>query len=141
MKKNKYSVSSCDFFTKFDKKLIKKSLSKSYCLNFKKSLFLFDKLHGCSLLIEKKCLQNLDLFNTDLKHVQDYDMWLRLAKKYDILHIQKPLLVSRIHALQSSKKFKIDAEQEKELFFNKYLNNNSRILSSIKKQEIILFFF
>lgn len=135
-----YNICSCDFYNLKFNKIIKKSLSPDYYNNFKISLFLFDKLHGCSLLIKKKCFENIGYFNCKFKHVQDYDMWLRLAKIYDICHISEPLFVSRNHPKQSSKIFKADAEIEKELFYIKYFKKNRNFINNIDLKKIIFFY-
>lgn len=135
-----YNICSCDFYyLKFDK-IYKKSLPPNYYNNFKISLFLFDKLHGCSLLIKKNCFANVGYFNCKLKHVQDYDMWLRLSKIYDICHISEPLFVSRIHSEQSSKILKTNSEKEKELFYIKYFKKNRNFINNIDLKTIIFFY-
>ena len=135
-----YSICSCDFYSLKLNKIYKKSLSLNYYSNFKKSLFLFDKLHGCSLLIKKNCFANVGYFNCNLKHVQDYDMWLRLANIYNICHVSEPLFISRIHFAQNSKLFAVDAQVEKELFYTKYLKKNQSIFNNIGLKKIIFFY-
>ena len=61
-------------------------------------------IHGCSLLIPKDAFVKYGLFNPTLKFTQDYDMWLRLSKHYNFLHLEKVLIQSRMHEEQDSKK-------------------------------------
>ena len=69
-------------------------------------------LNGCSLLIPKVAFDKVGLFNTELKHTQDYDMWFRIAKKFRFVHLDKVLVKSRAHENQDSKKYSSDALAE-----------------------------
>jgi glycosyltransferase involved in cell wall biosynthesis len=69
-------------------------------------------LNGCSLLIPKVAFDEVGLFNNQLKHTQDYDMWFRIAKKFRFVHINKVLVKSRAHENQDSKKYSSDALAE-----------------------------
>ena len=140
MIKKNYHISSCDFYTSNHNKLKKKSLPHDYYRDFKTSLFLFDKLHGCSLLIKKSCFRDHGYFNIKLKHAQDYDMWLRLANRYDIFHINEPLLVSQVHYGQNSILFKDEAKLEKQFFYCQYLKKNQNILNDLNIKKIFIFF-
>ena len=61
-------------------------------------------LHGCTLLIPKVCFENVGLFNEKLPTTQDYELWVRMAKKYDFIHLPKKLIQARSHAEQGSRK-------------------------------------
>lgn len=69
-------------------------------------------LNGCSLLIPKVAFDEVGLFNTELKHTQDYDMWFRIARKFRFVHLDKVLVKSRAHENQDSKKYSSDALAE-----------------------------
>ncbi|MDA8235872.1 MAG: glycosyltransferase [Clostridia bacterium] len=70
---------------------------------FLSQLFIVAPVHGCSTLIPKKCFKEIGLFNPKLKTVQDYEMWFRIAKKYDFVHIPQVLIKSRMHDEQGHK--------------------------------------
>jgi len=59
-------------------------------------------LHGCTLLIPKSAFMECGFFNEALLTTQDYDMWFRLAKKYQFIHMSIPLIKARYHAQQNS---------------------------------------
>jgi glycosyltransferase involved in cell wall biosynthesis len=61
-----------------------------------------NRLHGCTLLIPKEAFNNAGLFNESLKTTQDYDLWFRMAKEYDFLHISDVLVHARQHINQGS---------------------------------------
>lgn len=59
------------------------------------SQLLYDNLIDCpSLLVKKSCLLDVGLFDTSLKALEDYDLALRLAKKYSAGFINEILLDS-----------------------------------------------
>jgi GT2 family glycosyltransferase len=49
-----------------------------------------------SALIRKKCFTELGEFDENLKY-QDYEMWFRILKKYDIYYLNKKLFSYRSH--------------------------------------------
>lgn len=59
-------------------------------------------INGCTALIPKTCFDDIGLFNENLKTAQDYELWFRMAKKYEFIHISKILLKSRIHPEQGT---------------------------------------
>ena len=43
-------------------------------------------------LIKLESIKNIGGFNVDLKSSQDYELWLRFTKKYDIAYLREPLV-------------------------------------------------
>ena len=48
-------------------------------------------------LIRKDCIDEVGRFDTELQSLQDFDLWLRIAKKYPVNYIEKPLLNYHLH--------------------------------------------
>lgn len=69
-------------------------------------------LHGCTLLIPKITFEECGLFDENLRTTQDYDLWFRLAKKYNFVHEPKILVKARQHAEQGSVKMSEIAQAE-----------------------------
>ena len=59
-------------------------------------------LNGITMLIKKTHLLEVGLFDEKMKYSQDYDLWFKLLKKYEFIHIGKSLAISRIHHEQDS---------------------------------------
>jgi len=59
-------------------------------------------VNGNTVLIPKSCFEKVGLFNEEFKTQQDYDMWVRLATYFPFIHLQKPLIKSRIHMKQGT---------------------------------------
>ncbi|MEM2525972.1 MAG: glycosyltransferase [Candidatus Methanomethylicaceae archaeon] len=64
----------------------------TFDLLLKKNLF----IHG-SVIIRKKFLDEIGRYNELFKYSQDYELWLRIAKRYKVANIQQPLYALRIH--------------------------------------------
>ncbi|MBH07761.1 MAG: hypothetical protein CMP71_01500 [Flavobacteriales bacterium] len=50
-----------------------------------------------SYLIKKEVFKHVGKFDTNLKARQDWDMWIRISKKYEIHAVKENLLLLRIH--------------------------------------------
>jgi glycosyltransferase involved in cell wall biosynthesis len=70
--------------------------------NFRYVLTLHNYLHGCSLLIPRRCIEAVGSFDETLRTTQDYDLWFRLAARYSFWHMPEPLIFSRHHADQGT---------------------------------------
>jgi glycosyltransferase involved in cell wall biosynthesis len=57
-------------------------------------------LNGCSLLIPAKCFKKVGMFEENLRTIQDYALFARLAENYEFFHIPEFLVKSRIHRMQ-----------------------------------------
>ena len=53
-------------------------------------------------LIRRSCFDNVGLFNPDLPFLEDLDMWIRLAARYEFAAIKEPLVRYRQHPQSKS---------------------------------------
>lgn len=60
-------------------------------------------LHGCTVLAARRVFEEAGLFREDLPTTQDYDMWVRLSKRFDFLHVPEALVAARQHDKQGSR--------------------------------------
>jgi len=68
-------------------------------INFKD--LLFENIITCSsILVKKNVLDDVGIFDESLEiaTVEDYELWLRIAKKYTIKYLGVPLIKYRIHS-------------------------------------------
>jgi hypothetical protein len=49
------------------------------------------------LIARVSCFDEVGLFNTKFCMSEDWDMWIRLAKKYKVGHIAEPMIKARYH--------------------------------------------
>lgn len=59
-------------------------------------------INGITLLIPKKAFLDCSMFDENLRCVQDYDLWIKMMKKYKFIHMKEILASSRAHAKQVS---------------------------------------
>ncbi len=48
--------------------------------------------------IRKSSFEKVGRFDTSLKYAMDYDLWLRLGRKADPVHLDQPIACSRMHS-------------------------------------------
>lgn len=60
-------------------------------------------IHPSTVLIRKTVFSRCGYFDTELRAVEDYDMWLRISKEFRIIGIKKPLTNIRLHGGNMSK--------------------------------------
>lgn len=62
----------------------------------KKAIFLYNPFIHSSIMIRKKVIIDVGLYNTKWKYAQDYDLWLRVSKKYILANLDEPLIDFRV---------------------------------------------
>ena len=72
-------------------------------------------IHGCSLLIPKIAFERFGAFDEELRYVQDYEMWFRLAAEFNFLYIPEVLVLGRTHCNQTGNLNRGDAKHEVDL--------------------------
>jgi glycosyltransferase involved in cell wall biosynthesis len=50
-----------------------------------------------TVLLRRQALDAVGLYRAAFRHCEDYDLWLRLAERYELLGIDEPLLLYREH--------------------------------------------
>ena len=108
--------------------------SRDTYFSFKK-LLKINKIICCSVLIKKNVFDDIGIFDEDNPKIftaEDYEMWLRIAKKYKIKYIGEPLIKYRVHDNNLSKKhlfgekiLKVDDEVYKGLLSKKIIDNTT----------------
>ncbi|HVR53608.1 MAG TPA: glycosyltransferase [Pseudorhodoferax sp.] len=59
-------------------------------------------VNGCAVLVHRDCLQGLWL-DPGLPSTQDYDLWIRIACRFPLVHVPGIAVYSRQHAAQGSR--------------------------------------
>jgi glycosyltransferase involved in cell wall biosynthesis len=89
-------------------------------------------IHGCTLLVPRKCFETIGGFSEDLMTVQDNHMWLKMAKAgYRFEYIPDFLVKCRIHAQQTSNRLREFLNDERDYFFLwaiRYINNEVKLI-------------
>jgi len=85
----------------FDENGIRKKMGSSidHHLSFEK-LLNNNTIASCSVVVRKNVLKDVGIFDEDkdILTAEDYELWLRIAKKYRMKYIGTPLVKYRVHA-------------------------------------------
>jgi glycosyltransferase involved in cell wall biosynthesis len=60
---------------------------------------------GSVAMIRRECFETVGVFDRDIDAAQDWDMWLRIAARYQFLLVREPLVFYRQHANNKSKNY------------------------------------
>ncbi|PIT97454.1 glycosyl transferase [Candidatus Berkelbacteria bacterium CG10_big_fil_rev_8_21_14_0_10_41_12] len=97
---------------------------------FQFALIISSPVSGCTTLVPKTIFDKIGLFKENLMTIQDYDMWFRIAEKYDFIHIPKVLIKSRRHPDQGINKMSTLCSKEGNTFY-------TRIVSQLTPSKIL----
>jgi len=70
--------------------------------HFRHYITLNSAIHGCTLLVPKRCLDACGQFDESLRTTQDYDLWFRIAGRFRFVHLPGIVVTSRHHAAQGT---------------------------------------
>jgi len=68
-----------------------------------KNLLVENSIGTSSVVIKTKIFQELGGFNTNLRALQDWDLWLRVAEKHQACYFDEPLVYYRVHSSSISR--------------------------------------
>lgn len=96
-------------------------------------------ISGCTLLIPKICFEEVGNFDENLPVTQDYDLWFRLAHKYQFRHMSDSLVKSRLHIEQTTHTYSKRDIECNDLYID-FLNKiTKKDIKSVEKYEIIFY--
>jgi glycosyltransferase involved in cell wall biosynthesis len=83
---------------------------------------------GSTPLIRRSCFDELGLFYEQVSPSDDWDMWLRIANKFDFKVIKEPLIRYRQHSNNSSKKCRVMLETSRVVIERGFANAPTEFL-------------
>ncbi len=102
--------------------------------HFRYFLTVNNSLHGCTLLVPRIAFEECGMFNEKLLTTQDYDLWFRMAEKFDFVHFPCLLVKARQHPGQGIIKMRDIAFMESERLFTSFVDRLT-ITEMIKASE------
>ncbi len=90
---------------------------------------------SCGVLVKAECFRTCGVFDEGLRSAEDRDMWIRIARKYRVLRVEKPLWRYRIHGSSMSYNVPKMRENQKQLLrkvFGEYPEFRHRYLLRLK---------
>ncbi|QQS65317.1 glycosyltransferase [Candidatus Saccharibacteria bacterium] len=85
-----------------DSRIVPVELNHEQLVRKPKYSLLRGSVNGITLLIPRSILSDVGEFDEELRCTQDYDLWCRAFRKYDFVHMEEILTVTRIHGAQDS---------------------------------------
>jgi len=67
------------------------------------------------VLIRRKCIEKIGLFDNTISYGLDYDYWIRISKHFDIEYLTEPLVKYRIHENRHSNNIELRAQGARDL--------------------------
>lgn len=121
-------------------KLLKKTAVNELGNNNSIYSIIMGNLNGCSLLIPAKCFQKIGLFDEELRTIQDYALFAKLAENYKFVHIPDFLVKSRIHGMQQGTQNRVLHLAAADNFFFELLKRYEEIeLKGLPASESIVY--
>jgi hypothetical protein len=98
-------------------------------------------VNGCTVLVPRRCFEQVGLFDERLKVAQDYDLWFRMARRYPFVHVPEVLLRSRMHAGQGTRRMTSTCLAEGNANFTQWLDEIALDQSPSPNTALTRFFF
>jgi len=133
---NKNSIIYCNvqYIDKDSKPISKTSYeSKHSCKELNNGLFclLHGYANGCAMLIPKICFAEFGFFDEKTRTSNDYEMWARLFRKYDVRFVPNVLIKYRLHASQDTNTSLVYQKESGKLW--------KKIVQNLKEAEVLSF--
>jgi len=127
--KNVILYSDFDAIDKNSKFLWKEEKNHDVLNEKKEYVLLHGAINGITLLIPKKAFDECGVFDTKLRCTQDYELWYKMSKKYDFIHMKEVLADSRFHPKQVTNKSPLVVKEGNALW--------TKILKELSKKDMI----
>ena len=67
------------------------------------------------VLIRRKCMEKIGLFDSAIAYGLDYDYWIRISKHFDFKYLSEPLVKYRVHENRLSNNIELRAQGARDL--------------------------
>ena len=79
-------------------KIISKGLQSNRVRgNLLSQLAIHNQINTCTVIVRKRCLDEVGLFDENISYMEDRDLWIRLSMKWDFEYINEPLTRTYVH--------------------------------------------
>ena len=93
---------------------------------------------GSSVLVKSTVFEEVGLFDETLKASEDWDMWIRIARKFNVDYVDESLVQIRVHTSNMQKDFSRMLASELAML-NKFAQHGTRNYFLLWKIQTILF--
>lgn len=89
---------------------------------------------GSAPMIRRQCLDQVGLFDQSLSSAEDWDMWIRIAEKYEFAVVREPKVPYRIHSNSKSHNLQLHLQSRLKVVEKIFQNRASNI--SVTKDKV-----
>jgi glycosyltransferase involved in cell wall biosynthesis len=90
--------------------------------NLLSQLAMHNQINTCTVLLRKRCLDEVGLFDETISYMEDRDLWIRLSLNWDFEYINEPLTRTYIHKQGHLSERLKDQIEGREKLLTKYSN-------------------
>ncbi len=108
---------------------------------FRMALVVDIPVNGCAVLVPKACFDAVGTFDESLRISQDYDLWFRMAGRYDFVHVPEVLIKSRLHPGQGTNVLRDVCREEGNATFIRFLDAIAAEPGSLSPTRLARFLF
>lgn len=108
---------------------------------FRMALTVDIPVNGCTVLVPRACFDAVGTFDETLRISQDYDLWFRMAGRYDFVHVPEILIKSRIHPGQGTNVLRDVCREEGNATFIRFLDAIAGEPGSLSRSRLARFLF
>jgi glycosyltransferase involved in cell wall biosynthesis len=116
-------------------KIISKGLQSNKVRgNLLSQLALRNQINTCTVLLRKKCLDEVGMFDETISYMEDRDMWIRLSLNWDFEYINEPLTRTYVHKqghLSARLKEQIEAREKLLIKYSNLFNQDRKTWSKL----------
>ncbi|WP_088103465.1 glycosyltransferase [Halalkalibacter urbisdiaboli] len=88
-------------------------------------------VNGSTILLSKRVLTEVGLFDETLRFANDYDYWLRIMGNFHFYHLDESLVYYRVHNQMSTNQYNSKIIYEKKMVQRKYKKKLKRLIESL----------
>nr|MDO8044211.1 glycosyltransferase [Candidatus Baldrarchaeota archaeon] len=107
---------------------------------FIEKLFLRNFIAFPTVLVKRQCFDQVGFFDEHMVGFSDHDMWLRMAGKFNIGHLSRPLVKKREHEFQLSKVRYIAVLRDEFLLVKKAINRYPFLKRAVPRKLASLYY-
>ncbi|MGG1518496.1 glycosyltransferase [Paenibacillus oryzisoli] len=89
-------------------------------------------INGCTVMLHMSVFQKTGYFNESRKYTQDYDLWMRVMKKFDFHYLDESLVRYRVHQEMGTRKHESDIVKEIHLVQSTYRRDLETLINREK---------
>lgn len=137
VRSNYYSIDSEGRITRLIKAKVPSFSSRQKMVEY---LFLNNYIGFESVLVKKKCFDEVGLFDERMVGFSDHDMWLRIAGSFDVGYLDLPLVKKREHEFRLSK-VRLDGVLKDEFLLVKKAIDRYPLLKKVERKKLASLYY